>query len=66
MKNLMFAFVAALVMVSCSDNGEATANESVDSTAVATPSACADTCAMYLDTTVVPATTAVTTESVVK
>jgi uncharacterized protein YcfL len=66
MKNLMFAFVATLVMVSCSGNGEGTANESVDSTAVATPSACADTCAMYLDTTVIPETSVVATESVVK
>jgi uncharacterized protein YcfL len=66
MKNLMFAFVAALVMVSCSGNVEATGNESVDSTAVATGSACADTCAMYLDTTVVKTVTAVATESVVK
>lgn len=62
----MFVFVAALVMVSCSSNGEATANGSTDSTAVATPSVCVDTCAMHADTTTVPTTTAVATESVVK
>lgn len=62
----MFAFVAALVLVSCSSNGEATANESVDSTAVATPSVCAETCTLTTDTAVVPTTTAATTESVVK
>jgi|DEB19_MinimDraft_3_1074340.scaffolds.fasta_scaffold09506_3 hypothetical protein len=63
MKNLMFALVAVLALASCSGNGEATVNATADSTACCAP---ANLDSLIQDTTVVPETTAVATETAVK
>ncbi len=59
----MFALVTVLALASCSGNGEASTNATADSTAVVAP---ANLDSLIQDTTVVPETTAVATETTVK